>query len=183
MKATFVLLLSLATAYGATHVNISIAQQPVTNPADVTYIDGGKAPAELKAGPTGKSADLKYPIDSNDGRSAQLRVANNNANFNSNSDGMNMGFNNDGRSARIETVENKNQMQDGGNKMQFHNAHAPMKSGHVHHGFGYDRMSQRQRQFRPQNAQEKQNQAFERYIQSYHSGPTVETVCQFMYVH
>jgi len=51
-RGLLVLLLAVAWSQvdAATHVNISIAQQPATNPADVKYVEG-HAPAELRAGP------------------------------------------------------------------------------------------------------------------------------------
>jgi len=51
-RGLLVLLLAVAWCQvdAATHVNISIAQQPATNPADVKYVEG-HAPAELRAGP------------------------------------------------------------------------------------------------------------------------------------
>lgn len=48
------------------------------------------------------------------------------------------------------------------------------RSGFVNHGD-----QQTHNQFRKYTPQDKQNLEFERYIQSYHSGPTVETVSYF----
>ncbi|XP_054735118.1 uncharacterized protein LOC129242480 [Anastrepha obliqua] len=153
MKILFVLLLCVVTALAATHVNISIAQQPATNPADVTYLEG-TAPEELKAGPAKKT--------NVDERIARLRVAeesDNNGNVQMSSE----------QKQEVSSFDNNSKP-----AQQIQQNAEPSKQ--QQRFYGRIRQSNRQSQFRQANAQEKQNQEFERYIQNYHSGPTVETV-------
>ncbi|XP_037947229.1 putative uncharacterized protein DDB_G0282129 [Teleopsis dalmanni] len=158
MNKLFLLLLLVGTAIAATHVDISIAQKPITNPADVTYIDG-KAPVELRAGP----AEYKEE------RFARLEVA----------------------SSSEQPVDQKENEQSNQNTVHVARVSLTKGAGNVpynqQHGYNaraaynaksYNRhLYQQQRsQLRQPNEHDRQNQEFERYIQNYHSGPTVETV-------
>lgn len=161
MKTIFVLLLCVGTAFTATHVNISIAQQPATNPADVTYLEG-TAPEELKAGPAKKP--------SGEERFAKLRAADESDNagkvqMNSEEEKQEAGSSFVGNSQSAQQVQ-QNPEQSNDFKQQ------------QERFYGRIRQQNRQSQFRQANSQDKQNQEFERYIQNYHSGPTVETVSE-----
>uniref|UniRef100_A0A0A1WW11 Uncharacterized protein n=1 Tax=Zeugodacus cucurbitae TaxID=28588 RepID=A0A0A1WW11_ZEUCU len=158
MRTVFVLLLCVGTAFTATHVNISIAQHPATNPADVTYLEG-TAPEELKAGPAKKP--------SGDERFARLRTADESDNV----DKVQMS----GEQKKEEAtsfVDNSKPAQ----QVQRNPEQSNEFKQQQQRFYGRIRQQNRQSQFRQANAQDKQNQEFERYIQNYHSGPTVETV-------
>ncbi|XP_011201631.2 uncharacterized protein LOC105225027 [Bactrocera dorsalis] len=159
MRTIFVLLLCVGTAFTATHVNISIAQHPATNPADVTYLEG-TAPEELKAGPAKKP--------NGEERFARLRAADEND-----------------KAEKVEVKSEQKQEQGSSSVGNSKPAQQAQQSTEQSNGFrpqqqqrfyGRIRQQNRQSQFRQANAQDKQNQEFERYIQNYHSGPTVETV-------
>nr|XP_014101486.2 uncharacterized protein LOC106626199 [Bactrocera oleae] len=158
MRTIFVLLLFVGTAFTATHVNISIAQHPATNPADVTYL-AGTAPDELKAGPAKKP--------SGEERFAKLRAAD------ENDKAGKVQVNSEQKQEEGSSfVSNSKPAQQVQQNSEQSNVFRPQQQRF----YGRIRQQNRQSQFRQANAQDKQNQEFERYIQNYHSGPTVETV-------
>lgn len=160
MRTIFVLLLFVGTAFTATHVNISIAQHPATNPADVTYL-AGTAPDELKAGPAKKP--------SGEERFAKLRAAD------ENDKAGKVQVNSEQKQEEGSSfVSNSKPAQQVQQNSEQSNVFRPQQQRF----YGRIRQQNRQSQFRQANAQDKQNQEFERYIQNYHSGPTVETVSE-----
>ncbi|XP_067644313.1 uncharacterized protein [Eurosta solidaginis] len=158
MRALFIVLLCIGTALAATHVNISIAQHPATNPADVTYVSG-MAPAELKAGPA--------RLMSSEERFAKLRAAGDESEAKVQMSGEEKkdiavaSFSGSAESSQVQLQPYAEQS----------NGFQPQQRF-----YGRLRQQNRQSQFRQANAQDKQNQEFERYIQNYHNGPSVETV-------
>ncbi|TDG52902.1 hypothetical protein AWZ03_000445 [Drosophila navojoa] len=170
-RALLLLLLALVGAsHAATHVNISIAQQPATNPADVTIIDG-EAPAELKAGPYRMQQEQRFarlqerPQQQQQQQQQQLQ--------------------------QQQPQQQQQQMQSQQQPLTPRqglglqsaqpvavnpNARMPRRRMHSRRPTLYQQPPH-SGQFRQRNQQLRQNQEFERYIQSYHShGPTVETV-------
>ncbi|XP_034655281.1 probable serine/threonine-protein kinase yakA [Drosophila subobscura] len=164
-RALLLLLLLAGWSYveAATHVNISIAQQPATNPADVNYVDG-RAPAELKAGPAMMNEEERFEriqersqqqSQSQMGQQQQQQV------------GQQVGQQQQ-QSAQLTPRQGQGQ-----GRMQRRRNH----SRRLHQQLQPQLQAPHNGQFRQRNQQLRQNQEFERYIQSYHShGPTVETV-------
>ncbi|KAH8379087.1 hypothetical protein KR009_003041 [Drosophila setifemur] len=168
------LLVACTHIEAATHVNISIAQQPAQNPADVNYVEG-RAPAELRAGPQRdedqsfqrfqerpqqlQSQQQQLPSQ----QQQQQQVAQSPPQQMSPRQGLGL-----------------QPMGQGQSQVQASN------NGRMHRRRGHNRRpsvlqqpppAPHSGQFRQRNQQLRQNQEFERYIQSYHShGPTVETV-------
>ncbi|XP_022215484.2 probable serine/threonine-protein kinase yakA [Drosophila obscura] len=171
-RALLMLLLLAGWSYveAATHVNISIAQQSATNPADVSYVDG-PAPAELRAGPAMMNEEERFERiqersqqqqqQSQMGQQQQQQV----------------GQQQQQQSPQLTPRQGLGmQTSSGGSK----NGRMPRRrnqSRRLHQQLQPQLQAPHNGQFRQRNQQLRQNQEFERYIQSYHShGPTVETV-------
>ncbi|KAH8297848.1 hypothetical protein KR054_011428 [Drosophila jambulina] len=168
-----VLLVACSQANAATHVNISIAQQPATNPADVNYVEGGRAPAELRAGPQRDEDQQFQRIQERQQQQQQLQSQQ--------------------QQQQMMTQSQQQQQQPQQlSPRQGLGLQPPVpppmpKNGRLPRRRNHNRRpslhqqppqpSPHSGQFRQRNQQLRQNQEFERYIQSYHShGPTVETV-------
>ncbi|KAH8300463.1 hypothetical protein KR018_007253 [Drosophila ironensis] len=169
------LLVACSQIEAATHVNISIAQQPATNPADVNYVDG-RAPAELRAGPN-RDEDQSFqriqerPQLQLQQQQQQQQVV-------------------QSQQQQQQVVPQQQQLtprqglglqppvQGQGQGPVPKNGRLPRRRGHARRPSVLQQPpTPHSGQFRQRNQQLRQNQEFERYIQSYHShGPTVETV-------
>lgn len=176
-RALFVLLLALVGAsHAATHVNISIAQQPATNPADVSFIDG-EAPAELKAGPYRMQQEQRFarlqerPQQQQQSQQSQQSQQQQQQQQMQSQAQQQMQSQQQPLTARqglgLQPAQavavNPNARQP---RRRVHSRRPSLHQQPPHSG-----------QFRQRNQQMRQNQEFERYIQSYHShGPSVETV-------
>ncbi|KAH8349694.1 hypothetical protein KR084_004263 [Drosophila pseudotakahashii] len=170
------LLVAGSQVKAATHVNISIAQQPATNPADVKYLEGS-APAELRAGPQRDSEDQQFQrIQERQQMVQQVPQS---------------------QQQQQQQVVQTQQQQQATQQLsprqglglqppsQGQQGQPMLKNGRLPRRRNHNRRpsihqqppSPHSGQFRQRNQQLRQNQEFERYIQSYHShGPTVETV-------
>lgn len=164
------LLVACSQVDAATHVNISIAQQPATNPADVKYVDG-MAPAELRAGPQ-RDEDQQFQRI----QERQQQV---------------LSQSQQQQQQQVSQTQQQQQPQQlsprqglglqppaQGQSPMSKNGRLPRRRNHSRRPSIHQQPpSPHSGQFRQRNQQLRQNQEFERYIQSYHShGPTVETV-------
>lgn len=177
-RGLLVLLALVGAGQAATHVNISIAQQPATNPADVSFVDG-RAPAELRAGPYRPEQDNEQRFERLQERPQQAAMQQQQQlpmqqqqqqqplpvqqpQQQPLSPRQSLGLQ---PSALTPANHNPNQPQRMGRR-RVHSRRPVLHQQPPHSG-----------QFRQRNQQLRQNQEFERYIQSYHShGPSVETV-------
>uniref|UniRef100_A0A6P4ERU6 Histone-lysine N-methyltransferase 2D n=1 Tax=Drosophila rhopaloa TaxID=1041015 RepID=A0A6P4ERU6_DRORH len=167
-----VVLVAWSQVDAATHVNISIAQQPATNPADVKYLEGS-APAELRAGP---HMDEDRQFQRIQERQQQVQPQSQSQ-----------------QQQQQQVVQTQQQQQPQqlsprqglglqppaqGQPPMSKNGRLPRRRNHSRRPSIHQQPpSPHSGQFRQRNQQLRQNQEFERYIQSYHShGPTVETV-------
>ncbi|XP_017057749.1 LOW QUALITY PROTEIN: uncharacterized protein LOC108099025 [Drosophila ficusphila] len=167
------LLVAGSQVEAATHVNISIAQQPATNPADVKYLEGS-APAELRAGPQ-KDGDQQFQRIQE--RQQQVQTQAQQQQQQQQQIGM---------QAQQQQVPQQLTPRQGLGLQPPPQSQPPMsKNGRLPRRRNHNRRPSVHQQppmahsgqFRQRNQQLRQNQEFERYIQSYHShGPTVETV-------
>lgn len=166
------LLVACSQVDAATHVNISIAQQPATNPADVKYVDG-MAPAELRAGPQ-RDEDQQFQRI----QERQQQV-------------LSQSQQQQQQQQQVSQTQQQQQPQQlsprqglglqppaQGQSPMSKNGRLPRRRNHSRRPSIHQQPpSPHSGQFRQRNQQLRQNQEFERYIQSYHShGPTVETV-------
>ncbi|XP_039488989.1 uncharacterized protein LOC120450190 [Drosophila santomea] len=162
----------------ATHVNISIAQQPATNPADVKYVDG-MAPAELRAGPQ-RDEDQQF-------QRIQERQQQVLAQSQSHPQQQQQQQQQVSQTQQQQQQPQQLSPRQGLGLQPPAQSQPPMsKNGRLPRRRNHSRrpaihqqppLSAHSGQFRQRNQQLRQNQEFERYIQSYHShGPTVETV-------
>ncbi|XP_016966897.1 uncharacterized protein LOC108035690 [Drosophila biarmipes] len=170
-RGLLVLLLAVAWSQvdAATHVNISIAQQPATNPADVKYVEGN-APAELRAGPQ-RDEDKQFQ-----------RIQERQQQVQSQSQSQLQ------QQQMVQTQRQEQSpqlsprqglgLQPPAQTPMFKNGRIPRRRNQSRRPSLHQQPpSPHSGQFRQRNQQLRQNQEFERYIQSYHShGPTVETV-------
>ncbi|XP_017135095.1 uncharacterized protein DDB_G0283357 [Drosophila miranda] len=182
-RALLMLLLLAGWSYveAATHVNISIAQQPATNPADVSYVDG-RAPAELRAGPAMMNEEERFErIQERSQPQPQPQQQQ-----------MGQQQQQMGQQQQQQQVGQQQQQQQSAqlsprqglglqaSSVAAKNARMPRRRNHsrrFHQQLQPQLQAPHNGQFRQRNQQLRQNQEFERYIQSYHShGPTVETV-------
>ncbi|KAH8322895.1 hypothetical protein KR059_010139 [Drosophila kikkawai] len=170
-----VLLVACSQANGATHVNISIAQQPATNPADVNYVEGGRAPAELRAGPQRDEDQQFQRIKERQQQQLQSQQQ------------QQMTLNQQQQQQQPQQPQQLSPRQGLGLQPPVQGQPPMPKNGRLPRRRNHNRRpslhqqppqaSPHSGQFRQRNQQLRQNQEFERYIQSYHShGPTVETV-------
>ncbi|KAH8302362.1 hypothetical protein KR044_005495 [Drosophila immigrans] len=172
-RQLLVLLLLVAASQAATHVNISIAQQPATNPADVTIVEG-RAPAELRAGPARferlqerpQQQQQQQQVQQQQVQQQQLPLA----------------------QQQSQSPQQQQQQQPLSPRQGLGlqpaaapavagiNGRLPRRRNHSRRP-SLHQQPPHSGQFRQRNQQLRQNQEFERYIQSYHShGPSVETV-------
>lgn len=174
------LLVACSRIEAATHVNISIAQQPATNPADVKYVEG-RAPAELRAGPERDGEQSFQRIQERPQLQLQQQLQPQQQQQHQ-------------QQQVVQTQQQQQQPQQQLTPRQGLGLQPPnqgvlqppvSKNGRLPRRRGHGRRpsivqqppSPHSGQFRQRNQQLRQNQEFERYIQSYHShGPTVETV-------
>ncbi|XP_065361962.1 uncharacterized protein LOC135955541 [Calliphora vicina] len=150
----FVMLLTAATAFASTHVNVSFTQHHSSTGSKMSDSfeqhnnnddhNGRFARIQVE----GKKAD-------NDFENTQKVVSDGKSNHESTADYRSERVQNEGTSGYF-GAQSQNQHRG------FYNSNQAV---HQNHG-----------QFRNISPQEKQNMEFERYIQNYHSGPTVETV-------
>ncbi|XP_030385771.1 putative uncharacterized protein DDB_G0282129 [Scaptodrosophila lebanonensis] len=174
MSRMLLLLLLVGSSYAATHVNITIAQQPVTNPADVSYVEG-RAPAELRAGPWREGeerlARLRQPDQMSESQQQQQQ-----------SQQQQLSSQQQQQSQQQLTPRQGLGLQPSNNNNNNVRMSRPnMRRVHMRRPSTQQQQQQllppNKGQFRQRSQQRQQNQEFERYIQSYHShGPTVETV-------
>ncbi|EDV40481.1 uncharacterized protein Dana_GF10533 [Drosophila ananassae] len=175
------LLVACSQIEAATHVNISIAQQPATNPADVKYVEG-RAPAELRAGPERDGEQSFQRIQERPQLQLQQQLQ------------PQQQQQQHQQQQVVQTQQQQQQPQQQLTPRQGLGLQPPnqgvlqppvSKNGRLPRRRGHGRRpsvvqqppSPHSGQFRQRNQQLRQNQEFERYIQSYHShGPTVETV-------
>ncbi|KAH8398719.1 hypothetical protein KR222_001134 [Zaprionus bogoriensis] len=176
-----VLLALLGVSHAATHVNISIAQQPATNPADVNIIDG-HAPAELRAGPY-RPEERFERLQERPQQSVQMQQ--------SQQQQQQLPMQQQQQSQQQQQQQSQQQqplsprqglglqpvpMSGNPNQLNGPSGRMPRRRGHARRP-SLHQQPPHSGQFRQRNQQLRQNQEFERYIQSYHShGPTVETV-------
>ncbi|XP_041564296.1 probable serine/threonine-protein kinase yakA [Drosophila elegans] len=174
MRGVLVLLLLVASSQveAATHVNISIAQQPATNPADVKYLEGS-APAELRAGPQRSDGDQDQHFQriqsssQSQQQQQQQMVQTQQQQQQPQQLSPRQGL---GLQPPTHTVQGQPSMSKIGRVPRRRNQ---SRRPSIHQQPPVNHSGQ----FRQRNQQLRQNQEFERYIQSYHShGPTVETV-------
>ncbi|XP_017071659.1 uncharacterized protein DDB_G0283357 [Drosophila eugracilis] len=169
------LLVAWSQVDAATHVNISIAQQPATNPADVKYVEGN-APAELRAGPQRddqqfqRIQERQQQVQSQPQSQQQL---------------LSQQQQQVVQTQQQQSPQQLSPRQGLGLQPPAQGQPSMSKTGRLPRRRNHSRRpslhqqppSPHSGQFRQRNQQLRQNQEFERYIQSYHSqGPTVETV-------
>ncbi|ALC43339.1 CG14961 [Drosophila busckii] len=166
---TLCLLLTLVVAtQAATHVNISIAQQPATNPADVSYVDGSAG--ELRAGPQQHFERLQERPAQQQQMQQQQQTQQQQMPMQQQQQQQ--------QSAQVAPQQNLSPRQGLGlQPVSMNTGRMPQRRRQHNRRPSLQQLPPHSGQFRQRSQQHRQNQEFERYIQSYHShGPSVETV-------
>ncbi|XP_043650317.1 mediator of RNA polymerase II transcription subunit 15 [Drosophila teissieri] len=175
LRGVLVLLLLVAWSQvdAATHVNISIAQQAATNPADVKYVDG-MAPAELRAGP---QRDEDQQFQRIQERQQQVLAQSQSQPQQQQQQQVSQTQQQQQQPQQLTPRQGLGlQPPAQGQPPMSKNGRLPRRRNHSRRP-AIHQQPPHSGQFRQRNQQLRQNQEFERYIQSYHShGPTVETV-------
>lgn len=154
--------MTVVSALTGTHVNISISQHPSKNVGHLTHSKSMADQVQLKSDEVEQLRSSGQYVADQSGRSARLEVNDkderqvNHANHKVEGSHVNGQVMLDGGSDRVHMVQ----------------SHYQQRSMYNSNPIEY----QRNGQFRQMNNQQKQNMEFERYIQNYHSAPTVETV-------
>lgn len=174
-------LITVGTALAGTHVNISFSQQQHSKKSDnldETRHDYAQLKQPSESFEQFQSNSNYYRGDQND-RLARIQADDKKTSVNNNNNNHQVASaaaadsKQNHESSASDYTSRSERVQNSGRSGQFNH-----QSHDQHRGFYNSNNGDHQQydQFRKMSALDKQNMEFERYIQNYHSGPTVETV-------